>query len=384
MPASTSPSKVSSTRMDHRMPNMLDFFTRAVRPIHAVAKAAIFILKVYPMLPSRPVDWVTKPPVIEKVRYPTCFGQAEGDLYRPPAGGPHPAIVVCLGVVPFGVEHPQVPILGKALARAGFVALLYWSPAMRDFRLDPEDVGNIALAYHWLIEQPYVDPGKSGLIGTCVGGSFALMAAADPNVREHLAFVFAYAPYSSMWTFVRDIASATRSGEDGREPWKVDQLTRKVFVHSLTALLEPGEAERMQSAFENNSGPLDGRGLTVDGQEVYALLNALDENDAEAAMDRLSPILQERLTALSPMNYLKDIHAPLIVLLHDRGDQVIPVSESRCLHSALSGNTGVHFTEMQFQHLDPVKGKLPFFRLVREFGKMFLAVYPLFRQAVAS
>src|SRR5436305_489076 len=144
MDTSTPPPNVSSTRIDHRMPNMLPVFTRATRPIRAAAKAAIFFLKVFPMLPSRPVDWVTKPPVVERVRYPTRFGQAEGDLYRPSAGGPHPGIVVCLGVVPFGVDHPQVPRLGKALARAGFAALLYWSPAMRDFRLDPVDISTVA------------------------------------------------------------------------------------------------------------------------------------------------------------------------------------------------------------------------------------------------
>ncbi len=33
------------------------------------------------MLPSRPVDWVTQQPSIEKARYPTRSGQAKGDLY---------------------------------------------------------------------------------------------------------------------------------------------------------------------------------------------------------------------------------------------------------------------------------------------------------------
>ena len=229
-----------------------------------------------------------------------------------------------------------------------------------------------------------MDPARSGLLGTCVGGSFALMAAASPLIRDRVGFIGAYAPYSSMWTFARDIASATRSCGDGREPWQVDPLTRKVFVHSLTALLEPGEAERFRSAFANESGHLDGHGLSADGQAVYALLTAPDEDDAETALHRLPPIMQERLAALSPLNYLKDIHAPLIVLLHDRGDQVVPVGESRRLCSALAGHAGVHYTEMLFQHLDPVKGKLPLFRLVWELGKFFLAVYPLFRQAVAS
>jgi hypothetical protein len=366
------------------MPNILHGFTRATRSIRAVAKAAIFFLKVFPMLPSRPVDWVTKPPLIEKVKYPTRFGPAEGDVYRPSAGGPHPGMVVCLGVVPFGVDHPQVPILGKALARAGFAALLYWSPAMRDFRLDPEDVENIALAYHWLIEQPYVDPARSGLLGTCVGGAFALMAAASLLIRDRVAFIAAYAPYSSMGTFARDIASATHSCRDEREPWRVDPLTRKVFVHSLTAWLEPSEAERFRSVFSNERGHLDDHSLSADGQAVYALLTAQDQDEAETALHRLPPLMQERLAALSPLNYLQDIRAPLIVLLHDRGDQVIPIGESRRLRSALAGRAGVHYTEMQFSHLDPVKGKLPFLRLVRELGKFFLAVYPLFRQAVAS
>jgi hypothetical protein len=381
MSTSSSPLRVSSARIDHRMPEMLHALTYATRPIRAVARAAIFFLKVFPMLPSRPIDWLTKPPVIEKVRYPTRFGQAEGDIYRPAAGGPHPGIVVCLGVVPFGVDHPQVPVLGKALARAGFVTLLYWSPAMRDFRLDPEDIENITLAYHWLIEQPYVDPTRSGLLGTCVGGSFALMAAATPRIRDRVSFISAYAPYSSLWTFAHDVASRTRSGGDGREPWRVDPLTRKVFVHSMTSFLEPSEAEWFRSEFANESGHLAGRELSAHGQAVYSLFTARDENDVEVALHRLPLILQEQLTTLSPINYLKDIHPPLMILLHDRGDQVIPVDESRRLHSALNGHAGVHYTEMQFQHLDPVKAKLPLFRLVRELGKFFRAMYPLFRQA---
>lgn len=366
------------------MPNKAHFFARTTQPIRAVARAMIFFLKVFPMLPSRPIDWVTKSPVIEKVKYPTHSGEVEGDLYRPAAGGPHPGIVVCLGVVPFGVEHLQVAVLGKALARSGFAALLYWSPSMRDFRLNPEDIESIARAYRWLIEQPSVDPAKSGLLGTCVGGSFALMAAASSLIRDRVGFVAAYAPYSSMDTFARDIASATRSGENGREPWQVDQLTRKVFVHSLTAWLEPVEAEHFRRALTNEGGHLDLHGMSADGREVYSLLTAADETAAEKALHRLPPLMHGRLGALSPLNYLKDIHSPLIVLLHDRGDQVIPIGESRRLITALAGHTGLHYTEMQFQHLDPAKGKLSLFSLIREFSKFFLTVYPLFRQAVSS
>jgi dipeptidyl aminopeptidase/acylaminoacyl peptidase len=383
MARTSSSSRVSTARTDHQLAKMLYPFHRATRPIRVVAKATTFFLKVFPMLPSQPIDWVTKPPVVQKVRYPTCHGEVEGDLYRPAGDGPHPGMIVCLGVVPFGVDHPQVPVLGTALARAGFAVLLYWSPAMRDFRLDPEDLENIPLAYKWLIEQPYIDPARSGLLGTCVGGSFALMAAAHPLIRDHTAFLSAYAPYSSLWTFARDVASGTRSTANGREAWEVDPLTYKVFVHSMTAFLEPAEAAWFREVFaKRGANPAD-RSLSADGQAVYSLLTARIENDAETALHHLPPILQEHLAALSPINYLTDIRAPLMVLLHDRGDHVIPVGESRRLYSALDGHAGVHYTEMQFQHLDPVKAGLPLFRLARELGRFFHAVYPLFEKAVA-
>jgi hypothetical protein len=359
--------------------------TRLTTSAGAAAKTAVLLLKVYPMLPSRPLDWVTPRPVVERFRYPTSRGPAEGDLYRPSGPGPHPAVVVCLGVVPFGVEHPQVPRLGEALARSGFAALLYWSPAMRDFRLDPADVADIASAYEHLLGRPDIAPARSGLIGTCVGGAFALMAAADPRIRDRIAFVCAYAPYASMWTLARDIASATRQRDGAREPWAVDPLTRKVYLHSVTALLEPDEAARLRATFADPHGRFVGPTLSEDGQAVLPLLTTLAADETEAALHRLPAALQERLNALSPLHYLADLHAPLIVLLHDRDDAVVPVGESRSLRDALGGRSGVRYTEFTvFRHMDPSKGKSPAIALGRELVRFGCAIYPLFRPAVAA
>ena len=95
-----------------------------------------------------------------------------------------------------------------------------------------------------------------------------MMSAASPLIRNEVAFIGAYAPFSSMSTFAQDIASATRSGDNGREPWKVDQLTRKVFVHSVTAWLEPREAQILQDAYSTltPAGSVDPSGLSPDGR----------------------------------------------------------------------------------------------------------------------
>jgi dienelactone hydrolase len=383
MHAFSSTARTSVNGAGRRKSGIRGLLDEVTHPVRAAARAAVFFLKVFPMLPSAPVDWVTESPVVERVTYPTRTEEAQGDLYRPASAGPHPGIVVCLGVVPFDVDHPQVPVLGNALARAGFAALLYWSPAMRDFRLDPDDIDNIALAYDWLITRPDVDGARSGLLGTCVGGSFALMAASAPLIRDRIAVLSAYSPYSSMRTFATDIASSTRSTEDGREPWHVDQLTRKVFVHSLTASLDEGEARLLQDTFSAATGTLETASFSTEGKAVYALLTASNPSQADSALHALPREMQEHLAALSPASYLQDLHVPVIVLLHDRGDQVIPVGESRRLVAALGARPGLHFTEMQFQHLDPVRGRLPLPRLLKELGKFLLAVYPIFRESTA-
>jgi len=350
----------------------------AMRSTRAFFRAIAFVLKVFPMLPSRPVDWVTPRPVVEKVRYPQADGEAEGELYRPATGSRLPGIVVCLGVVPFGVEHPQVPVLGRALARAGFAALLYWSPHMRDFRLDAEDIGNLALAYRWLVDRPDVDASRSGLLGTCVGGSFALLAAADSTVRDRIGFIGAYAPFGSMATFAQDIASATHWVAGERRPWQVDQLTRRVFVQSLTADLEPLEAERLRSAFTISAAAPELQGLSPEARQVQAVLAAKGEAAAEAALRELPADTHRRLDQLSPVKYLQDVHAPVVVILHDEGDQVVPISESRQIQAILAGRSGLHYTVMHFSHLDPAKGRLPLHRLLREFVNFFAGILPLF------
>jgi len=342
-----------------------------------------FFLKVLPMLPSRPVDWVTRAPVVEQVRYPSRSGEMRGDLYRPSGAGPHPGMTVCLGVVPFEVDHPQVPILGRALARAGFAALMYWSPAMRDFRLDPDGIEDLALAYRWLTDRADIDRARSGLLGTCVGGAFTLMAAAHPVIRDRVAFVAEWAAYASMWTFAQDIASASRPCQDGREPWSVDPLTRKVYVHSMTAVLEAGEAALLRSALAERTGHVDRASLSDTARAISPLLTALDATGAADALRALPAELRARLDALSPLQYVAEIRAPLVVLAHDRDDNVIPVDESRQLRDALTYRSGVRYTEMgMFEHMDPAKRKVSPPVMLRELAKFYRLVYPVFRQAV--
>jgi hypothetical protein len=56
MSTSIAPPPVAPALADHGTPSLVQVFPHAMRPIRAAAKTAIFFLKVFPMLSSRPLD----------------------------------------------------------------------------------------------------------------------------------------------------------------------------------------------------------------------------------------------------------------------------------------------------------------------------------------
>jgi len=190
------------------------------------------------------------------------------------------------------------------------------------------------------------------------------------------------APFASMRTFVRDIASASRPTTFGREAWAVDPLTRKVYVRSVTDTLPAAEAELLRRAVLNETDDVDAQDLSSDGRRVYDLLRATGVREVDAALKQLPAAMQERLDAMSPLRYLHDVRAPLIVIGHDQDDLVIPVDESRRLRDALIGRRGVEYTEFaMFEHADPTKRHLSPLRMVQQMVKFYRHIYPMFRLA---
>src|SRR5207248_2958135 len=115
----------------------------------------------------------------------------------------------------------------------------------------------------------------------------------------------------------RDIASASECRDGQRQPWAVDPLTRKVFVHTVTSFLEPAEAELLRTLCADRHAAPELKGLSEGGRMVLPLLTALNPDQADAALQCLPAAMRERLDAMSPASYQPEIRAPQIVLLHD-------------------------------------------------------------------
>jgi fermentation-respiration switch protein FrsA (DUF1100 family) len=111
-----------------------------------------------------------------------------GDLRLPDADGPRPAVAF---TGPFtGVKEQVVGIYAERLTQAGFVTLAFdhrgfgESNGRRRHEDSQGKLTDLRAAVGVLAERPEVDAARIGLVGICLGGGYAMRAAAvDPRVK---------------------------------------------------------------------------------------------------------------------------------------------------------------------------------------------------------
>ena len=340
----------------------------AISPqVRAATHTGLFVLQVLD-LPIKPQSWFTREAVREEVTYPGPSGGLQADIYRIPDGKPRAAILIFLGANAAGREDKDVVNLGHAISRAGFVAMIHWSETMgQRANVDPGELENLVRAFKYLAGQDYVRADKAGMAGFSVGGSFAMVSAADPRINRQVAFVNSMgAYYDSRDLFVQIAGNSwfpalyeetERVGNRDTEPWKVDKLTRRVFRNEL---LEPVEDEQQREALAVRFGEDDAAAaaitlppLTGTAPVVRSLLEGPSPAEAAELMEQMPLSFLEKLDFISPSNHVDNLHGRLLIM-HDQGDKLIPVGESRRFAAAVAGRDNVLYTETNiFDHVRP-------------------------------
>ena len=280
----------------------------------------------------KPQTWFTDEPLRHEVHYQSSDGSTVADVYRPPDGKPRAAVVLFLGANAAGRDDPDVVNLGIALARAGYVTMFHWSPTMAlRANIEPAETGNLVWAFQYLSEREYVDPERAGLGGFCVGASFALVAAADPRIRDDVYFVNAFGPYFDAETLLLQVASRSVLYEGARTPWEPDSLTMRVLANELIETLDdPSDVDALTRRYMNNQAlnPEEVNALSPQARTVAALLDGTTPEGAVALYSELPADFRRDLASISPSSHVDNIDARLLVL-HDRNDRLVPAAESR-------------------------------------------------------
>ena len=346
---------------------------------------ALFVAQVLEF-PVKPQSWFTVDPLREVVTYPRPNGEGVADVYRLPDGKPRATVLLFLGANAAGRDDEDVVTLGNALARAGVVTMFHWSPTMAlQYNIDPNEIENLVWAFGYLQGQSFVDPDRVGVGGFCIGGSFALIAASDPRIREDVAFINAFGPYYDARDLLLQVATRSRYYQDNVEPWTPDRLTQKVFVNELVEAMEaPGDQAMLVRVFVDNvqASQQELDLLSVQGMAAYKLLSGVESmEEAERLYLMLPAEFRGMMSIVSPRSHVADLRGQVLIL-HDRNDDLVPSAESRRLSDQLKeSGSNVRYTELlNFEHVRPTSGG-GIKDFITEGYKLFRHMYSILRIA---
>ncbi len=335
---------------------VLALFRPATTAIHTVAFAA----QVLPS-PVKIQTWLAPEPVHRVVTFPRDDGSdGQADVYVIPDGKRRAGALIFLGANAAGADDPDVINLGKALARAGFAVMYYWSPTMGEqARVDAGEIPNLVAAFEYLSRQEYVDPKRLGMAGFSVGASFALVAAADQRIADEIAFVNAFGGYYDTPNLMVQIAAGRAIYEDAETPWNVNILTRRVYNNMVIDSLDNPTLWEGARAIAGGSDYQLPPGLPANAAAGLSLLAGVDSiAEARRLYDQLPADFRQRVDAISPSQYVDQWSSRTAMrVMHDRGDPLIPAGESRRLVNSLRQqrpDITVYYTETDiFRHVRP-------------------------------
>lgn len=352
----------------------------------AFVKSALFIPQVLPDIPVRPLEYVTKTPIREKITFSTLDAdKASADLYLPKGENSHPAVVFFMGVVPPDRDESRIVALAEGLARTGMVVMIPWLETQHQNRIVEKDIESLVDAFIYLENHPRVMLGKIGMGGICTGASMSIVASQDLRINDRVSFVNSFAGYYDAADFIVATAAKTRFDEVSSTLWNPDSLTQNLITtHIVDGAFDKDQVILNRIIKTGEWTQQDSDDLSSSGRAVLTLISGPNVDAAREAITSLNSRTSQFLENISPSTNIGNLKAE-VLLMHDSSDKLVPPEESRRFAKAIESNgRRVYHTEFSlFQravqvHMDDSKG-LNTLDFLKQAGKLYIHMYNVMR-----
>ncbi|WIG58525.1 MAG: hypothetical protein OJF49_001271 [Ktedonobacterales bacterium] len=323
------------------------------------------------------------PPVRHtQMTLPATIGTTYLDIYAPDA--PAPLIpgeregVLMIPGVGDNRNVEQLVNLSQSLARTGVVVMNFTTTTLLDYDLDPSDSDALVRAFQTLQHLPGVGPERVGIVGFSAGGALAVLAAADPRIRDNIAFITLFGGYFDTTSLLQDFGRRAITVDGKSQPWIPQLVPVQVLANVMAGTLPLNEGNILTNAFANSITPdiSDNQlsQLSPPALAAFHLLAGDQPENVDANIAALSPGMRELLTSLAPSAFVAKVKTP-IYLLHDRNDEFVPFTQSRDFAAALTKLNHPHeFAEFGiFAHVE-VRTGLSITQLLGDAGALFRVV----------
>ena len=265
-----------------------------------------------------------------------------GHLYVPDR--PSPPLLLLPGAATRGKDDPRAVRLARSLARA---ERLVFVPDLTLYqrRFDPQDLEHIVRAVVALSEHPR-GVGPVVMLGISYGGSFALVAAADPRLAGRLEQVAVFGAYFDMVGVIQAVTSGVSLVDGVRVPWQGHPLARAILQEAAGSLVSEKARPALRAALEGGTGAGT---LPRGARVVYDLLSNRDPKATFELAERLPERARAFLARFSPSSVADRIGVP-VVAMHSTDDPAVPYGEAVRLRRGLPEARLV--TVRSFRHID--------------------------------
>ncbi len=229
-------------------------------------------------------------------------------------------LLIVHGVNPTGKNSLDLVRISEALAQAGFAVYVPDFAEMKKQHLRPEEAGNIKAVFHSI--------GRDAAIACfSYGCGPALVAAADPEIRERVRFAVAFGGYYD----IRETLEYVITGPES----PIAYLKWVYLAANADLAAEAHDQQQLRKFAEDRGGPHEN--LSSDAQSLLQIFFASSPKDFRLRLRAGPEALHRRLDALSPSLHISGLRAPLI-LIHGINDPAIPVQQSIELAKAARAN----------------------------------------------
>lgn len=272
--------------------------------------------------------------------YPARWEDGEGDVYMP-AGAVRAAMVLVPGAAVLGRDEPRLQAFARTFARAGFVVLVPELPEVRQLRLSRADADRVAAALRQLRKWQPAAPLGVAAISYAVAP--AVIAALQDDVASSVAFIVGVGGYRDTESVIRFVTTGVfRPAGSAREMHvEPNAYGRWAFLLANAGRLDdPDDARRLEDIarwrFDDPAGDITrlAAGLGPEGRSVLALVENRDPEAVGRLIEELPARIRREIDGLDLALYdLSKLRGDLI-LVHGRGDPMVPYSESQALAAA--------------------------------------------------
>lgn len=285
--------------------------------------------------PSR-LKGMTPAPTRRTISYEVDGRNYWGDLYMPGVA-PGAGLVVIPGAARTGKDDPRLVAFATTLSRARFAVLVPDMEGVRHLRVRPEDAQQVGDAFRYLVSQKTLAPeGRAGMSAVSYAVGPAILAALQPDIRDEIDAILAIGGYYDILDVLTYVTTGYFRAPGG--PWQVrppNAYGKWVYVMSNVDLItDPQDrrlletmAERRLDDPEAPIADLAGQ-LGPEGKAVYAFVTATKPEEVAAGFQELPPKIRASIVGLDLSRHDLTPLAAKLILVHGKGDPIIPYTES--------------------------------------------------------